>query len=95
MRKAEEDRKASQENRDELRKIIDRERSKLIEEIELKAKEMIAIEFELKFKRIEYKNEVVRDQLKFSLETDAAEKRHLEMLLERERERKSNYYILM
>jgi phage terminase small subunit len=95
MRKAEEDKKALQENRDELRKIMDRERRKLIEEIELKAKEMMEIELELKFKRIEHANEVARDQLKFSLERDTAEKRHLEMLLERERERKSNYCIFM
>jgi hypothetical protein len=38
---------------------------------------------------------VARDQLKFSLERETAEKRHLEMLLKRERERKSNYCILM
>ena len=53
------------------------------------------IGLELKFKRIEHANEVARYQLKFSLERDNAEKRHLEMLLERARERKSNYCILM
>jgi hypothetical protein len=53
------------------------------------------IGLELKFKRIEHANEVARYQLKFSLERDTAEKRHLEMLLERARERKSNYCILM
>ena len=86
MRKAEEDKKVLQENRDELRKIMDRERRKLIEETELKAKEMMEIELELKFKRIEHANVVARD---------TAEKRYLEMLLERERERKSNHCILM
>lgn len=78
-----------------MRKIMDRERRKLIEEIELKSKEVMEIGLELKFKRIEHANEVARYQLKFSLERDTAEKRHLEMLLERARERKSNYCILM
>lgn len=93
MKKAEEDRKALQANRDELRATMDRERRSLIDEIEFKAKEMMEIELELQLKGIEHANEVARDQLKFSLEREASEKRHLEIMLERERKR--NHCILM
>ena len=95
MKKAEEDRKALQANRDELRKTMDWERKKPIEEIELKAKKMMEIELELKLKGIEHANELAREQLKFSLEKEAAEKRRLEMLLEREREKRRNQCSLM